>query len=330
MARLILTELLVCLSVMLVPTSLYAQNLDAMPSYVPMKLTEGTLTSVGSDTMDELLVAWVEAYREYQPAVTVNVTSQGSAAASAALLEGFADLGPMVRPMKSVELTKFQKTYGFRPTQVRTALSALAVYVSDKNPIGSISFQNLDAIYSTNRLRGGATPILTWKDLGIKTSKLGEALLVPLIRESDSFPNELFRQSVLAQSDYRTEVIPCSGEKALFDTILANDAAIGVGALFHHIPAGVKILPVSKDLSQKPSMPTLDTLLTGEYPLSRFLSVYIVRFPGKEVETETKDFLSFVLSKEGQSIVSKLGFVPLSAQLIAEERAKLYSNSKPN
>ena len=125
-----------------------------LPKYVPQELAEGTLTSVGSDSMHGLVGRWVEAYKLRQPLVEVQITSRGSASAPPALIEGYADLGPMARPMKSPEVTKFEQKYGFQPTQIRTAIAAVAVYVPANNPLNQISFEQLDAIYSSARKRG--------------------------------------------------------------------------------------------------------------------------------------------------------------------------------
>ncbi len=296
------------------------------PRYTPAPHLDGALTSVGSDSMADLMALWAEGYKKLQPKVELNVTSRGSATAPAALIEGAAELGPMSRPMKAAEISEFKTKYGFEPTQVRTAIAAVTVYVAKENPIQEISFEQLDAIFSTSKKRGGATVASTWGDLGVK----GEFAAQPIVAvgvTADLTTQAFFRQQVMLQGEFVPTLMSTANNEAMFQMIGSNRAAIGFGEARTQngkkAPEGVKAIAVRRTASDKAILPTEATLLSGEYPLGRFLNIYVVRYPGEPVEPSTKDFLRFVLSEQGQRTVRAEGLIPLSPKMIREELAKL-------
>ncbi len=294
---------------------------ETLPVYEPVPLKAESLTSVGSDSMDELVSLWVQTYKKYQPHVTIEVKSQGSASAPPALIEGSADFGPMVRPMTTPELEDFELKYGFKPTQIKTALVGLSVYVSKANPLNKISLKELDAIFSKNRERGASSQLTQWSQLGTG-GEFGNNAIIPIGRPHNSYLTAYFRQRVLLQGDFLPEVASTADMNSMLQTIATNPGAIGFGDM-NVSGEGIKTLAVSENLEDKAFTPNLMTMLKEQYPLARFLSVYIVRFPGKALDEPTKDFLKFVLSHEGQKIVETQGFVPLPANVVNEERQKL-------
>ena len=293
-----------------------------LPEYSPADLGEGKLSSVGSDSMDGLVGLWVDAYREYQPQVVVQVVSRGSATAPAALIEGTADIGPMARTMKANEVEVFRTQYGFEPTQIRTALSGVAVYVSKDNPISQISFDDLDAIYSAKRKRGAKKQYSNWSDLGVAGQVSGESIM-PLGSLQDSYPYSYFRQSILLQAPFVKELASTADSRSMFEAIGANLGAIAFGEVLSKGDDRVKALPVSKKRGDAAYQPSEFNMLSGKYPLARFLNVYVVRYPGKPLDSATADFLRFVLSKQGQQVVAKQGLRPLPAAVVQAELGKL-------
>lgn len=295
---------------------------DELPEYQPGSLGKTSLSSVGSDSMADLVDLWAAEFNKFHPQTKVQVVSRGSATAPAALIEGTADVGPMARPMKSVELEKFKRSYGFEPTQIRTAMAGVAIYVSKSNPIKSISFEQLDALYSKSMNRGAKAEIASWQDLGVNLGVSKNDVML-LGAGLSSFARSFFRQQVLMLGDFSSDVTMTADTASMLETISLNDNAIGFGAVLDEIPEGVRLLPVSRSGDGKAVLPTKTALRNGDYPLGRFLNVYIVREPGKEIDPETKEFLRFVLSKNGQAIVAEEGLLPLPVSIAKQELAKL-------
>lgn len=293
-----------------------------MPRYIPAPLSSGRVTSVGSDSMSSLVDAWVENYKEYQRSANLQVVSYGSASAPAALIEGTANLGHMARPMKEAEVQDFKTRYGFEPTQIRTAAVATIIYVSKRNPLSAISFNQLDGIFSASRKRGAAKQYRSWGDLGVH-GEFGARSIMPLGLVDTALPYTYFKQQVLLQSDYANDILPTAKTASAVDTVAVNNNAIAYGGVATALPNSVKQLAVRRDEGETPVSPATTAILSGSYPLSRYLNLYFVRFPGKPMDPNLKDFLKFVLSAQGQKTVKEQGLIPLSPELVKEELSKL-------
>ncbi len=292
-----------------------------LPEYRADVREQSSLSSIGSDSMGGLMTKWVLAYRKYQPKVRLQVVSRGSALAPAALVEGTADLGPMARPMKTSERKDFLSRYGFEPTQIRAAASVAAIYVHKDNPLQSISVRQLEQIFAANPKRGGAK-IRRWKQVEAGKSFPSEQINL-LGRATDSYLAGYFKQRVLLQGEFSSSMKQLSSSSDLFDEILAAPGSIGFSEFQLSPPKGIRMLKVMSDEDGKAFLPTRDTIADGTYPLSRYLSIYLVRSPGEPVDEATADFLRFVLSRQGQQLVEELGMRPLTADVLREERDKL-------
>ncbi len=292
-----------------------------VPAYSSPRLQKTELSSVGSDSMGGLMEIWVEHYRQAQPEVEIKVASQGSATAAAALIEGSADIGPMAREMKEVEVEEFKSRYGFEPTQVRTALAGVAIYVNAENPLSEITVEQLDAIYSSQRNRGATKTLTTWGSVGV-TGSLAPVSIMAVASNAHPTTKSYFKQQVMLQSEFLSQVTETASLQGLFDTIKANKGAIAFGE-FHTPPAGVRVVAVSRKTGESAVVPTIATLTSEEYPLGRYLNVYLVREPGQTIEPATKEFLRFVLSRQGQELVGKRGLVPLPASVVTKELEKI-------
>lgn len=294
---------------------------SAIPAYAPSVRLEKQLTSIGSDSMGDLVELWAEAYGKVQP-VSIKLEHQGSASAPAALIEGSADLGPMARQMKPTERSGFIAHYGFQPTQVRTAIAAVAVYVSKQNPLREISFDQLNAIYSAQPKSGLIHPE-NWQVLnGAGSPVPADGGIYALAADMDPYAFAYFRQQVLAGTDLNAGVTSTGDIGSMLELIKNRPNAIGFGLLATP-PSGVKIIGIKRDPADRGVMPAESELQAGNYPLGRFLNVYIVRDPDKGIDDGVKDFLSFILSKQGQTLVSKEGLMPLPHALVTEERSRL-------
>lgn len=282
------------------------------------------LTAIGSDSMGSLMRSWVDAFREQDPKVSMQVVSRGSATAPAALIEGSADLGPMARPMKSAELEKFTSRYGFQPTQIRTAIAAVGVYVPVSNPIEAITFEQLDAIYSANRKRGAKQTLATWGDLGVK-GKLGKEAIVPIGLEDETQAASYFRQQVMLQGEFSDKVMSTADNRSMMQALTANPNGIAFGEVGQDSPNPERFKPlrITKGEGDPALSPTEANLKSGNYPLARFLNIYIVRYPGEPIESSLGEFLRFVLSPTGQTIARREGLIPLPLDAVNEELTKL-------
>jgi phosphate transport system substrate-binding protein len=302
------------------------------PNYSPSQRLNKALTSIGSDSMGNLVERWAEAYGQFQP-VEIKIENQGSASAPAALIEGSADIGPMARPMKRNERSGFIARYGFQPTQVRTAIAAVAIYVNKQNPLTEISFEQLNAIYSSHPKADsavGSARADSWQAVSKSIKELpvvaGDPAIYAIGATADPYAFAYFRQQVLAATDLDSSVTNTGDVGSMLELISRKPNAIGFGLLTTP-PAGVKILAVRRNASEHAVMPNQIELEQERYPLGRFLNVYVISDPekgqGERIEQGVSDLLSFILSRQGQAVVAKEGLLPLSHSVVAEERNRI-------
>jgi len=280
----------------------------------------GNLNSIGSDTLNNLMTFWAEGFRKAYPNVNIGVEGKGSGTAPPALIAGTAQLGPMSRAMKASEITEFEGTYGYKPTQVTVALDSLAVFVHRDNPLPSLSLAQVDAIFSKTCKRGG-TPIVTWAGAGVTAADWASRPISLYGRNSASGTYGFFKEHVLAKGDFRDTVKEQPGSSSVVMGITEDRNGIGYSGIGYRT-SGVKALPIVGEdgVAYEPSA---ENVKSGKYPIWRPLYVYVARKPGKPMDPLTQEFLRFVLSKEGQETVVKDGFYPLSAEQAAEQLRRL-------
>ena len=293
----------------------------ALPPYAAVSGVSGSLASVGSDTMNEVMQFWSEGFGVHYPAVTITVDGKGSTTAPPALIEGASAFGPMSREMKSEEIEKFEKRFGYKPTGLTVALDALAVYVNKDNPIASLTLQQCDAIFSSTRKGGAASDITTWGQLGLT----GEWASQPISlygRNSASGTYGYFKEHVLSKGDYKPTVKEQPGSAAVVQGITADRSGIGYSGIGYRT-SGVRAVPiVGKDGKPYEAIPA--NVYTGKYAISRPLLVYVNKAPGQPLQAAVREFLVFALSRDGQETVAgKAGFVALPAPLAAAQRKKV-------
>lgn len=307
--------------------SLAIPRSDSYPGYVATPGLEGPFTIVGSDSMSGLVEGWAEGYRRYQPNLKLSLELKGSATGPAALIEGAADVSPMARPMKKAELEEFQAEYGFTPTMLRVAVAAVGVYVPTSSKLESISLRELDAIFSQERRVAGGTAPESWGALNINGVTSGEKI-VPISISPESPVGAYFRQQVLDVAPFTERLVTVASTDALIETLSATQGGIGIGELVGPEMLnrrGVKLIPVSDPASGKPTpvFPSEARLHDGSYPLGRYLLTYFVRAPQEELEPATKDFLTFILSEEGQRVVRRKGLIPISPSVAKAQLLEL-------
>ncbi len=314
---------LVC-AVMLTAAAAAAQPVQvdqAVKGYERGAGVSGNLNSVGSDTMNNLMTYWGEAFAKTYPTVRIQVEGKGSSTAPPALIAGTSQLGPMSRAMTPAEADAIEKKYGFKPVQIRTALDTIGVYVNKDNPLASISVPELDAIFSKTRKAGYPTDITTWGQLGLKGEWANKPISV-FGRNSASGTYGFFKEHVLAKGDYKDTVKEQPGSASVVQGVSEDLYAIGYSGIGYRT-SGVRALPLAPKTGTPAIEPNYANALSKAYPLSRYLYIYVVRDPRRPMDALTKEFLAFVLSREGQEIVVKDGFLPLPASVVQEELAKL-------
>jgi phosphate transport system substrate-binding protein len=288
-----------------------------IPSYTKVQGIQGNLSGVGSDTMINLMTLWAEGFKKLYPSVNIQIEGKGSSTAPPALIEGTAQLGPMSREMKAEEKDAFEKKYGFKPTRVRTCLDALAVYVNKDNPIQALSLPQIDAVFSKTRKSGYAEDITTWGQLGL-TGDWARKPISLYGRNSASGTYGYFKEHALKKGDYKDTVKEQPGSASVVQGITEDKYGIGYSGI-GYITSGVRALPLAEKADSKPIIGTYDNLLNSSYPLSRYLNLYFVKEPGKPLDPLRREFLKYVFSKEGQEVVVKDGYFPLTADVAAEQ-----------
>jgi phosphate transport system substrate-binding protein len=296
-------------------TTGFAQALKADPKLAPYQKAagiNGNLNSIGSDTLNNLMAFWVESFNQQYPNVKIQVEGKGSATAPPALIEGTAQLGPMSREMKGEEIDKFEKKYGYKPTKVAVAIDCLAVYVNKNNPVKELSMEDLDGIFSSTRKWGGKD-LTIWGQAGLK----GEWASKPFSiygRNSASGTYGYFKEHALNKGDFRNTVKEQPGSSAVVQGVTNDRFGIGYSGI-GYITSGVRAVPLSMKgrYNDQAFAPSYENALNGKYPMARFLYVYVNKHPKKGLDPLTKEFMKFVLSKEGQEIVIKDGYYPLTS-----------------
>lgn len=292
---------------------------ERLPSYPRVEGVSGNLNSIGSDTLNNLMTLWAEGFRALYPNVHIQIEGKGSSTAPPALIEGTAQLGPMSRPMKSSEIDAFERRYGYKPTEIRVAIDALAVFVHKDNPIRGLTLQQLDSIFSSTRKLGGPD-ITTWGQLGLGGDWANRPISL-YGRNSASGTYGFFKDHVLAKGDFRPTVKEQPGSSAVVLGVAGDLFGIGYSGIGYHT-AGVRPLPIGERVGEFFEA-TPENAISGDYPLARFLLIYVNKRPGQPLDRLTREFLAFVLSREGQEVVVKDGYYPLPAEVAAEELRKL-------
>ncbi|HEX9879983.1 MAG TPA: phosphate ABC transporter substrate-binding protein [Candidatus Binatia bacterium] len=290
-----------------------------LPSYKAVSGVSGNISSIGSDTLNNLMTLWSEKFYKYYPNVKIQIEGKGSSTAPPALISATAQLGPMSRPMKGQEIDAFEKKFGYKPTAVRTAVDALAVFVNKDNPIECMSMAQVDAVFSKSQRRGHPRLIATWADLGLG-GEWGNRAVSIYGRNSASGTYGFFKEHALKNGDYRDEVKEQPGSASVVQGVTVDRYAIGYSGIGYATP-GVRAVPLSDGKGCVAA--TAENAYSGKFPLARFLYVYVNKAPGKPLDPLTREFLRLVLTREGQEVVVKDGYFPIPAVISKEEMTKI-------
>ena len=310
-----------------IATSAQASDLldSNLPTYQKVNGVSGNLSSVGSDTLANLMTLWAEEFKRHYPNVNIQIQAAGSSTAPPALTEGTSNMGPMSRKMKDKELESFENKFGYKPTAIPVAIDALAVYVHKDNPIKGMSIADVDAVFSSTRKCNGPKDINRWSDLNVG-GNLGKQDIQLYGRNSVSGTYGYFKKKGLCKGDYKSNVNEQPGSASVVQSVSASINGIGYSGIGYKT-SSVRAVPLAK----KPGAPfvaaTPENAVKGKYPLSRFLYVYVNKAPNKELSPLDREFVKLVLSTAGQQVVVKDGYIPLPAKVVEKTLAAIGINS---
>jgi phosphate transport system substrate-binding protein len=292
----------------------------SLPSYQKVSGVSGNLSSVGSDTLANMMTFWAEDFKRTYPNVNVQIQAAGSSTAPPALTEATSNLGPMSRKMKSREIEAFEKRYGYKPTAVRVAIDALAVFVHKDNPIKGLRIDQVDAIFSNNRKCGANKNIDRWGDLGLSGNWRGKDVQL-YGRNSVSGTYGYFKKKALCKGDFKNTVNEQPGSASVVQSVSASLNGIGYSGIGYKT-SGVRALPLSKKGGEYVAA-NMENAISNKYPLSRYLYVYVNKHPNKALAPMEAEFFRMILSQTGQYIVGKDGYIQLPSTIVAKELKKL-------
>ncbi len=285
----------------------------ALPTYQKAAGVSGNFTSVGSDTLNNLMTLWAEEYKRLYPNINIQIQGAGSSTAPPALTEGASNFGPMSRIMTAREVESFEKKHGYKPTAVGVAIDALAVYVNKDNPIKGLSIQEIDAAMSVGRKCGGAADITKWGQLGM-TGEWASRDVAMYGRNSVSGTYGFYKDVALCKGDFKRNVAEQPGSASVVQSVSTQINALGYSGIGYKT-SGVRALPLSKMPGEPFVEPDAKHAIDGTYPLARVLYVYVNKKPNQPLNPLESEFFKMVLSKQGQEVVIKDGFVPVPAAM---------------
>jgi len=283
----------------------------SLPVYKPVDGVSGSIKSVGSDTLNNLMTGWAEEFRKFYPSAVIEIEGKGSSTAPPALIQGTAQMGPMSRPMKGSEIDDFKKKYGYAPTEVRVAVDALAVFVSKDNPIEGLSMDQIRQIFSVEGKD------MTWGDVGL-TGEWADKPISLFGRNSASGTYGFFKEHALGKKDYKASVKEQPGSSAVVQGVASDKFAMGYSGI-GYVTADVRAVPIAPKTGQKFVPANAEMSYSGEYPLSRFLLVYVNVKPGEEPTPIVKEFCKMILSQQGQQVTVKDGYFPVPNTIAQED-----------
>lgn len=282
-----------------------------LQTYKAVSGVSGKVKSIGSDTLNNLMALWSEGFKANYPGVQIEIEGKGSSTAPPALIEGTAQFGPMSREIKAKEIEAFENKYGYKPAHFRVAVDALAVFVHKDNPIQCLTLKQVDAIFSQNRKGGFAKDITTWGDLGL-TGEWANKPISLYGRNAASGTYGYFKEVALFHGDYKDSVKEQPGSSAVVQGIASDKFAIGYSGVGYKT-ADVRTVPLALDAGEKCFDALAENAYSGDYPLARFLYVYLNKNPNQDLDPMRREFIRFVFSRQGQQIVLKEGFYPVSS-----------------
>jgi phosphate transport system substrate-binding protein len=289
----------------------------ALPVYQPVSGISGSLKSIGSDTLNNLMTLWAEGFQAIYPNVRIEIEGKGSSTAPPALVAGTAQFGPMSREMNQRERDAFQQRYGYPPAAIRGAVDALAVYVHKDNPLQCLTMQQVDAIFSKTRRGGHPEAITRWGQLGL-TGEWADKPISLYGRNSASGTYGYFKEVALFRGDFADAVKEQPGSSTVVQGVASDRFAIGYSGIGYKT-ADVRAVPLAARPGEQCYEATPENAYSGDFPLARFLYVYTNVNPSQPVDPLRREFIRFIYSRQGQEASVKDGYYPVTRAIADED-----------
>ncbi len=290
-----------------------------LAAYQAQGAVSGSLKSIGSDTMNNMMALWSEGFRALHPGVKIEIEGKGSSTAPPALIAGTANFGPMSRRLKGREIDAFEQRFGYEPVQLRTSIDMLAVYVHKDNPLAGLTLQQVDAIFSKARKGGYGKDITTWGDLGLAGQWRDKPISL-YGRNSASGTYGYFKKHALFKGDYKDSVKEQPGSSSVVQGVASDRYGIGYSGIGYRT-SDVRAVPLSAETGPEPRYMAAeaDNAYSGDYPLARFLYLTVNYQPGSQLDPLRREFVRYVFSRDGQEAVIKDGYLPVPSAVCATE-----------
>jgi phosphate transport system substrate-binding protein len=292
-----------------------------IPAYSKASGVSGNISSVGSDTLANLMTLWAEEFKRVYPNVNIQIQAAGSSTAPPALTEGTSNLGPMSRKMKDKEIQAFESKYGYKPTAIPVAIDALAVFVHKDNPVKGMTIAEVDAVFSSTRKCGATLGIDSWGKAGL-TGAWENRDIQLFGRNSVSGTYGYFKEHALCSGDFRNNVNEQPGSASVVQSVSTSINSIGYSGIGYKT-SSVRAVPLAKKAGEPFVEATAENAIEGSYPLSRYLYVYVNKAPNKPLDPITREFVKMILSQQGQQVVVKDGYIPLPAKTVSKLLAEM-------
>ena len=292
-----------------------------LPEYQRASGVSGNVNSIGSDTLNNLMTLWSEEFNKFYPNVNIQVQGAGSSTAPPALVEGTANFGPMSRAMRDSEIQAFEKRHGHKPYAVPVAIDMVAVYVNKDNPIKGLTLPQVDAIFSATRRCGYKEDVTRWGQVGLKGAWANRDFTI-YSRNAVSGTYGYFKNNALCDGDFKPTINEQPGSSAVVQGVAESVNGIGYSGI-GYMTSGVRAVPLAREAGAPFAPAEADAAADGSYPLARFLYVYVNKAPNRPLPPLEREFVRMVLSKEGQQVVVRDGYVPLPEAEAAKHRKAL-------
>ncbi len=317
-----LTGMLTAVSMLVFSGSALAAEIDPnLPDYQETSGVSGSLTSIGSDTLNNLMTLWAEGFNSFYPNVNIQIQGAGTSTAPPALAEGTSNFGPMSRVMRDSEIAAFEEAHGYPPTMVRVAIDTIAVFVNRDNPIKGLTIPQVDAIFSATRRCGDGEDITRWGQLGLEGAWANRDITL-YSRNAVSGTYGFFRQHALCDGDFKDGMNEQPGSASVVQGVTESLNGIGYSGIGYRT-SGVRAIALARDQNSPMAEPTAEQAASGDYPLARFLMLAVNKHPNEELRPSEREFLKMVLSRQGQEVTVRDGFIPLPEAVARQEREKL-------
>ena len=281
----------------------------------------GTLKALGSESFNHLMTLWAEAFRRRHAETWVRMDPRGSEKAPQALIDGTTQIGVMSHSMKAPDMRAFERRHGHAPIDFTVAIGALAIYVNKDNPAPGLTLPQLDAMFSTTRRVGHPQNIERWAQVGVNGS-VGPQPIALYGRDEACGLTELFRDDVLQEGAFKKEMHVEAGAASVVQAVTEDLWGIGYSTI-GYLTNNVRIVPIAVQEGLPFLTPNQQNTMDGSYPLYNQLHLYVNRAPNEPWDPLLAEFLRFVLSREGQRLVIKAGFYPITGAMAEAELKKL-------